>query len=225
MENGNGFVGSGLAFPLRVDASGSFALVSHEREIEEAIRIVLGTAPGERPMRPEFGCGIHDYVFSPANATTAGLISDDVRAALARWEPRIEVAHVDVYPDADEPALLYVDIHYRVRAHERPAQPRLSLLHDPRPKRPCDDPSGSEPRRPPLPGPRRRREAAASSSTARSGRDHNVSRPGRDADRAVRLDDRPAPLPAEPRPGPQLRQVPRVDRRHAVSAERRPVAS
>ena len=52
MENGNGFVGSGLAFPLRVDASGSFALVSHEREIEEAIRIVVGTAPGERPSAP-----------------------------------------------------------------------------------------------------------------------------------------------------------------------------
>jgi Bacteriophage baseplate protein W len=116
VQNGNGFVGSGLAFPLRVDASGSFALVSHEREVEEAIRIVIGTAPGERPQRPEFGCRIHDHVFSPADATTVGLIAADVRAALARWEPRIEVADVDVYPDADEPALLYVDIEYRIRS-------------------------------------------------------------------------------------------------------------
>jgi Bacteriophage baseplate protein W len=116
VENGNGFVGSGLAFPLRVDASGSFALVSHEREIEEAIRIVVGTAPGERPQRPEFGCRIHDHVFSPADATTIGLIAADVRSALARWEPRISVADVDVYPDQDDPALLYVDIDYRIRA-------------------------------------------------------------------------------------------------------------
>ena len=116
MENGNGFVGSGLAFPLRVDASGSIALVSHEREVEEAIRIIIGTAPGERPQRPEFGCRIHDRVFSPADAPTFGLIAADVRSALARWEPRIDVADVDVYPDPDDPALLYVDIGYRIRA-------------------------------------------------------------------------------------------------------------
>ena len=65
------FIGRGWAFPLRVDATGGIALVSREREIEEAIRLILGTSPGERPMRPEFGCRIHDYVFSPADSATA----------------------------------------------------------------------------------------------------------------------------------------------------------
>ncbi len=114
------FVGSGLAFPFRVDASGALALVSHDREIEEAIRIVIGTAPGERPQRPEFGCKIHDHVFAPADATTAGLIAADVKSALERWEPRIVVAGVDVYPDQDDPALLYVDVGYRIRGTNDP---------------------------------------------------------------------------------------------------------
>jgi phage baseplate assembly protein W len=112
---GDEFIGSGLAFPLRVDASGAIALVSHEREIEEAIRIVIGTAPGERPQRPEFGCRVHDHVFAPADATTAGLIVADVRAALDRWEPRIEVEDVDVYPDEDDPSLLYIDLSFSIR--------------------------------------------------------------------------------------------------------------
>ena len=65
------FIGRGWAFPLRTDATGGIALVTREREIEEAIRLILGTAPGERPMRPEFGCRIHDYVFASADGATA----------------------------------------------------------------------------------------------------------------------------------------------------------
>ncbi|MGH9196083.1 MAG: GPW/gp25 family protein, partial [Acidimicrobiia bacterium] len=85
------FVGSGWAFPLKADTRGGIALVSREREIEEAIHLILGTAYGERPMRPEFGCGIHDYVFAPADATTAGRIAHEVKQSLRRWEPRIDV--------------------------------------------------------------------------------------------------------------------------------------
>ena len=90
------FVGAGIAFPMRTDAIGGVALVAREREIQEAIRLILGTAPGERPMRPEFGCRIAEHVFAPANATTAGQLSYDVRAALDRWEPRIDVDDVAV---------------------------------------------------------------------------------------------------------------------------------
>jgi phage baseplate assembly protein W len=122
------FIGRGFAFPLRrslggptvagdlrVDATGSLALVSGDRELEEAIRIVLTTAPGERPMRPEFGCRIHDYVFAPADQATAGLVGYEVRAALTRWEPRIAVQDVVVTPDPDQEALLWIDIRYSVR--------------------------------------------------------------------------------------------------------------
>jgi uncharacterized protein len=106
------FIGAGWAFPLRTDATGGIALVSREREIEESIRLILGTAIGERPMRPEFGCGIHDYIFAPTDASTAGRIAYEVRASLRRWEPRIEVADVLVDIAEDDPALLYIDIRY-----------------------------------------------------------------------------------------------------------------
>ena len=69
------FVGAGWAFPLSVDQTGGFELVTDEREVEQAIRLILGTAYGERPMRPDFGCKIHDFVFAEASATTAGLIA------------------------------------------------------------------------------------------------------------------------------------------------------
>jgi hypothetical protein len=110
------FIGRGWGFPLRTDASGGIALVSDDREIEEAMRLVLGTAPGERPMRPEFGCRIHHHVFASADATTAGLIESDVRSALKRWEPRIDVTDVEVGFDAERPGVVYIDVAYRIRS-------------------------------------------------------------------------------------------------------------
>jgi phage baseplate assembly protein W len=112
---GEEFIGKGLAFPLKTDASGGIALVSREREIEEAIRMILSTAPGERPMRPEFGCGIHDYVFAPADGTTNGRIRYEVRAALEHWEPRIEVVDVQVSNDPGDQTILYIDVQYALR--------------------------------------------------------------------------------------------------------------
>jgi phage baseplate assembly protein W len=109
------FIGRGWAFPLRTDATGGIALVSREREIEEAIRLILMTTPGERPMRPEFGCRIHDYVFGLADATTANEVAAEVRRALGRWEPRIDVQDVVVSFDALDQTLLYVDIRYAIR--------------------------------------------------------------------------------------------------------------
>ena len=106
------FIGSGWAFPMRTDATGRIALVSREKEIEESIRLVLGTAIGERPMRPEFGCGIHDYVFAPADGETANKIAAEVRASLRRWEPRIRVRDVVVSFDEADTSTLYIDIRY-----------------------------------------------------------------------------------------------------------------
>jgi phage baseplate assembly protein W len=109
------FVGSGWAFPLRTDATGSIALVSGDRELTESIRLILATAPGERPMRPEFGCAIHDLVFAPADAATAGEIAYEVRAALERWEPRIVLDDVVVRFDRAEDGELLIDLTYRRR--------------------------------------------------------------------------------------------------------------
>jgi hypothetical protein len=110
------FIGRGWAFPLGVDATGGIALVGREQKIEQAIRLILGTSPGERPMRPEFGCRIHEYLFAPADSETAGAIAREVRAALRRWEPRIDVADVQVTFDARDSTLLYIDVRYAIRA-------------------------------------------------------------------------------------------------------------
>lgn len=114
------FVGAGWSYPLATDAAGGVALVAKDREIEQAIRLVLGTTRGERPMRPEFGCRIHEHVFGPANAATAGQVALDVREALERWEPRIDLDEVRVGFDAIESGVLHVDIAYRVRGLNDP---------------------------------------------------------------------------------------------------------
>ncbi|MGH9067947.1 MAG: GPW/gp25 family protein [Acidimicrobiales bacterium] len=106
------FVGSGWAFPMGASSSGAMGLVSGDRELAEAIRLVIGTSPGERPMRPEFGCPLSDYLFAPADATTAGEMAWDVRASLERWEPRIDVLDVAVTVDDVEPNTMYIDLTY-----------------------------------------------------------------------------------------------------------------
>ncbi len=106
------FIGVGWAFPLRMNASGHVALVSEDQELQEAIRLILGTAYGERPMRPEFGCGIHDLVFATVDSETAARVAYEVRGSLVRWEPRIEVLGVDVTPDPANDGVMYIDIRY-----------------------------------------------------------------------------------------------------------------
>jgi phage baseplate assembly protein W len=108
------FIGSGWAFPLRTDATGAIALVSHDREIEESIRLILGTAFGERPMRPDYGCEIHDYVFSSINSDMLSRIAVAVRESLIRWEPRIAVRDVIVTIDPLDQTVVYIDVRYAI---------------------------------------------------------------------------------------------------------------
>jgi phage baseplate assembly protein W len=110
------FIGRGIKFPMQVDKSGGIALSAGDGDLGSAIAIILGTAPGDRAMRPTFGCAIWNHLFDPINYTTLSLMTDEVRAALAQWEPRIEVE--DVYAEADSENLGQVvfDIKYRVRA-------------------------------------------------------------------------------------------------------------
>ena len=110
------FLGRGWKFPVQVDAQGRIVLSEYEQDIREAIRIILLTSPGERAMRPDFGAGLHDYVFEAMSATTMGLIQATVQDALIKWEPRIQVLSVNVAADQGEIGKLLVDIDYRVRA-------------------------------------------------------------------------------------------------------------
>ncbi len=110
------FLGTGWQAPVDTDHRGDIELSSAEDNIEENIRLILGTAQGERVMRPEFGCAIHDYVFSTVDLTTLSLMEDAVRDALIRWEPRIDIEDIDARPDESRPNRVLIDIEYRVRS-------------------------------------------------------------------------------------------------------------
>ena len=110
------FLGRGLAFPLQVNARGELALVSAEHDIEQAIRIILGTQPGERVMRPEFGCRAHELLFEPHTMATQALMKQYVSEALRRWEPRIAVQSVRVRADAAQDGAIVVEVNYLVKA-------------------------------------------------------------------------------------------------------------
>jgi phage baseplate assembly protein W len=109
-------IGAGLAFPLGVDHRGGLALAHDQDDVEQAISIILSTAPGERPMRPEFGCGVHDYVFAVFDAGTVGRMEEEIRHALTRWEPRIDVLGIHFDLDTVDEGGLAITIEYRLRA-------------------------------------------------------------------------------------------------------------
>ena len=112
-------IGSGLAFPLQADQRGSLALTRGVEDIEQAIALILGTAQGERPMRPEFGCAVHDVVFDTIDAAIVGKIHTAVHEALERWEPRIEVTSLDFDLSDVDRGVLTVTINYKVLSTSR----------------------------------------------------------------------------------------------------------
>src|SRR4051812_8785165 len=109
-------IGTGVAFPIQVDARGSLALASGEEDIDQALALILSTAPGERPMRPEFGCEVHDLIFDTIDASTVGKMDKAVRVALDRWEPRVEVVSVEFDLSESYEGRLIINVGYVVRA-------------------------------------------------------------------------------------------------------------
>jgi phage baseplate assembly protein W len=110
------FLGVGLAFPPAPDSRGALALVAYEEDIRQSIQIILATNPGERVMRPEFGAGLRDFVFEPADLSTIQRVQTRVQESLIDWEPRIDVQAVTVTLDPVTKSALYIGITYKVRA-------------------------------------------------------------------------------------------------------------
>jgi phage baseplate assembly protein W len=110
-------IGRGWPFPVKPDAGGRLAFAGGDEKIRQSIWLILATAPGERQMRPQFGCGVGDLVFDANTARLRGIVEVKVREALTRWEPRIDVDDVraETPPDARNHLLIHVD--YRVRAN------------------------------------------------------------------------------------------------------------
>ena len=107
------FIGTGWAFPTGVGATGGIALVRGDTELVQAMRLILSTYPGERPMRPDFGCRLRDFVFRAATLDTIAELTAEVRRSLLRWEPRVEIEDVRVKPAPEDVSVLYIDIAYR----------------------------------------------------------------------------------------------------------------
>src|SRR5512134_1905547 len=116
-EDPKAFLGKGWAFPPRLEPDGGLAEVTHEEDVRQAILIILGTNPGERVMRPDFGAGLRAFVFEPVSAATMQRLETRVREALIDFEPRIDVMEVRVTAQDPARGVLLVDIRYRVRAN------------------------------------------------------------------------------------------------------------
>ena len=110
------FLGSGWKFPIGLNDNGNFQLVSEEEDIKEAILIILNTSKGERVMRPEFGCGIHEHVFSVINNSNLKLIEEEVEKALILFEPRIIIDSLNVTVDENEGSKLLIHLEYSVKS-------------------------------------------------------------------------------------------------------------
>ncbi len=116
LNNRKDFLGRGWAMPVDLDRrTGLIASVAYEEDVRQSILIILETTPGDRVMRPDFGCGVHDLVFECLDSTTARLIRSSIEEALRRYEARIEVLNVTVPEDAPPSGELLVEIEYRVR--------------------------------------------------------------------------------------------------------------
>ena len=110
------FLGRGLAFPIAVGARGSVETAAAEQSISQSVKLILGTAIGERLMRPEFGCRIHDLVFHPVDPNTCSQVALYVEQSVVKWEPRVSGVEVDAYPDPTEENKILIAVNYEVRS-------------------------------------------------------------------------------------------------------------
>ena len=125
------FLGIGWTFPVQLERQadgaeqsgetqsttqpGPIKLARYEEAVRQSIRMILSTARGERLMRPEFGCSLHDLVFTTSSAAAIGEVISAVQESLIQWEPRIDVLEVTATPDVKKPNRLLIDINYQVR--------------------------------------------------------------------------------------------------------------
>lgn len=116
---------------MHISPTGGVDMVDQHASIRQAILLLLSTRPGERVMRPHYGCNLHRLIFWPNDSTTAGLAIHYVRRAIERWEPRVEILELDAGRSPSDPSRLDIDLHYRVRATQKSDRVQLSLsLHE-----------------------------------------------------------------------------------------------
>ena len=113
------FVGSGFAFPMDIDDQGGIRMVGGTDNIDRSIRLIMGTSYGERPMRPDFGCGIHDLLFDSTSLELLGQVQAQVVASLRRWETRADILDVSA-TYGDDPTVINIQVTYRIKGNYDP---------------------------------------------------------------------------------------------------------
>jgi phage baseplate assembly protein W len=113
-------IGNRLAFPPRLGDRNQLGLVEDHQAIRQSIYVIINTVPGERVMRPDFGCEIHSLIFSPANHQTAAIAERYVREALERWEPRITLMDIEVTPGASDRGEMFINLVYSLKGEHDP---------------------------------------------------------------------------------------------------------
>lgn len=115
------FLGRGWKFPPQVDyATGRIKTVSQEENIAEAVMLILSTKKGERVMRPEFGCSIHDFLFADMNYTTVREMEREITSAIIAWEPRVIEPEAEVSLERLTEGIVMIHITYIVRSTNNP---------------------------------------------------------------------------------------------------------
>jgi phage baseplate assembly protein W len=120
------FLGVGWAFPPCAENDGSTAIAKYEEDVQQAVRIIIGTDWGERVMRPDFGAGLKSFLFGPLSQTTIQRVQTRVQESLIKWEPRIDVESVVATADRSDPGKLTIAVTYRVRS----TNTRNNLVYD-----------------------------------------------------------------------------------------------
>lgn len=110
------FIGRGIGWPMGVDHTGALRMTEGPADLDRSIRVVIATAPGERVMRPEFGCKVWDLLFEPVTANLMGQMAQAVRDALAQWEPRVTIEDVEVHQDDNDHALVHIGVRYVIKS-------------------------------------------------------------------------------------------------------------
>ncbi len=118
-------IGRGWSFPPGIGQQGGLVLTNDRNELDQSITIILNTSPGQRVMRPTFGCRLHELVFAPNNNYTAIQAQRFVEEALGMWEPRINVMKVNAHPDSKDGSRLLIEIEYEIKV----THDRRSLVH------------------------------------------------------------------------------------------------
>jgi len=119
--------GDDSASGLQLTTRGGIAIVSDDLAVRQSVLMLLSTRPGERLMRPEYGCNLHQLVFAPNNDTTAAIAAYHIRRALQRFEPRVDILRLEAGPDPETPNLLLITLEYQVRTTRSRDEVQLSL--------------------------------------------------------------------------------------------------